>query len=604
MSSLLSSIKHHVPHQTVSAPPKDALASLPTPPTLPPPTRLVIALATIAASTAPLPFLPQSSASAWRAAGHEWAIAVHRMLQLDEAGLPASVSREQVRSAAEAHWADMQQGEREDLWRKVMDLLVMASIFQPPIKGEQVQTVQVDKEATVDHGPTSEKVKAPETVPTLSYTPIARRFIYTTLHLLSIPVSPYLAKTEHELASRLYTTLQRLHSTEVESARASQSEGWGGSTGRWIATGAGAIIGGVAIGLTGGLAAPAIAALIPGFMTFGLLTSATAPLVIGSVFGLAGGGLTSKRVRERWRGVGEFEFVDVKDGAAVEGSKEKAEKSVESDEPIAPSLIATVVVPGLLTKSRTEAIDAWRDKIIPASPTLHDGRDIYILKYETEHMLQTGKAIDSWVTSKLKGYVKKEVIKRTVLSAYFMAVSLPMSVYNMASLGLDNTWVQSQDKAIKAGRLLGEVLEKQVQGQRPVVLVGSSLGALTILHALLYLSSRAATSRIPLPQIVDSAYLISLPSAPSTEEWASCRQVVARRLVNAWCEKDLVLAGIVRLHEVLSRAVTLQNGVHVAGLRAVDQPGVEDVDLSDVIEGHLDIQRQMGEVLKVIRIDE
>lgn len=225
MSSLLSSIKNHVPHQTVSAPPKDALASLPTPPTLPPPTRLVIALATIAASTAPLPFLPQPSASAWRAAGHEWAIAVHRMLQLDEAGLPASVSREQVRSAAEAHWADMQQEEREDLWRKVVDLLVMASIFQPPIKGEQVQTVQVDKEATVDHGPTSEKVKAPETVPTLSYTPIARRFIYTTLHLLLIPVSPYLAKTEHELASRLYTTLQRLHSTEVESARASQSEG-------------------------------------------------------------------------------------------------------------------------------------------------------------------------------------------------------------------------------------------------------------------------------------------------------------------------------------------------------------------------------------------
>lgn len=47
------------------------------------------------------------------------------------------------------------------------------------------------------------------------------------------------------------------------------------------------------------------------------------------------------------------------------------------------------------------------------------------------------------------------------------------SVYNMASLGLDNTWVQSQDKAIKAGRLLGEVLEKRVQGQRPVILVRS-----------------------------------------------------------------------------------------------------------------------------------
>ena len=58
------------------------------------------------------------------------------------------------------------------------------------------------------------------------------------------------------------------------------------------------------------------------------------------------------------------------------------------------------------------------------------------------------------------------------------------------------------------------------------------------------------------------------------------------------------------MHEVLSRAVTLQNGVHVAGLREVNQPGVEDVDLSEVIEGHLDIQRQMNEVLKVIKIDE
>jgi hypothetical protein len=37
----------------------------------------------------------------------------------------------------------------------------------------------------------------------------------------------------------------------------------------------------------------------------------------------------------------------------------------------------------------------------------------------------------------------------------------------------DNVWIQSQDKAIKAGRLLGEVLEKRVQGQRPVILVSA-----------------------------------------------------------------------------------------------------------------------------------
>lgn len=44
----------------------------------------------------------------------------------------------------------------------------------------------------------------------------------------------------------------------------------------------------------------------------------------------------------------------------------------------------------------------------------------------------------------------------------------------MAGLALDNTWMQAQDRAAKAGRILGEVLEKRVQGERPVVLVRDS----------------------------------------------------------------------------------------------------------------------------------
>lgn len=74
--------------------------------------------------------------------------------------------------------------------------------------------------------------------------------------------------------------------------------------------------------------------------------------------------------------------------------------------------------------------------------------------------------------------------------------------------------------------------------------IGHSLGALTVFHALQYLASRPDASS--LPQIVESAYLISLPSAPTDDEWAKARKVVARRVVNAWCEKDLVLALVVR----------------------------------------------------------
>lgn len=358
MSSLLSSLKGHVPH-TAHPPPANPLASLPTPPTIPPPTRLVVALATISAThDDPLPFLALSAVAAWRAAGKEWEAAVLRMLQLDEAGLPSSVAAEQVGAAADAHWRDMPDDERKEVQSNVVNLLVMASIFQPPIKGEQVETVRVNKDDTVpaEHS-AAEKIQTPkeDTVPTLSYTPSARRFIYTTLSLLHIPTVPSLPRVEHDLAARLYTTLQQVRAADVESAREKQAEGWGGSTGRWIATGAGAIIGGVAIGLTGGLAAPAIAALVPSFMTFGLLTTATAPMVIGSVFGLAGGGLTSKRVRERWRGVGEFEFVDVKPGTDGTGLEEKptVEKEASEGPETVPSLVVSFLFPLLPTPSNT-----------------------------------------------------------------------------------------------------------------------------------------------------------------------------------------------------------------------------------------------------------
>jgi hypothetical protein len=51
--------------------------------------------------------------------------------------------------------------------------------------------------------------------------------------------------------------------------------------------------------------------------------AATAPVVLGSVFGIAGGGLAGRRVRERWSGVGEFEFVDLKRAGAGERERER-----------------------------------------------------------------------------------------------------------------------------------------------------------------------------------------------------------------------------------------------------------------------------------------
>lgn len=75
--------------------------------------------------------------------------------------------------------------------------------------------------------------------------------------------------------------------------------------------------------MTGGLAAPAIAALLAPLGIGGLLAGGAAPVVLGTLFGVGGGGLAGRRVRERWRGVEEFGFVEV--GAGTKATLEEVD---------------------------------------------------------------------------------------------------------------------------------------------------------------------------------------------------------------------------------------------------------------------------------------
>ena len=150
------------------------------------------------------------------------------------------------------------------------------------------------------------------------YTPIARALSFQTLTQLGLPAKELLPAAERNLSSTLFTALKAAQESDkmekVESTRAAHSEGWGGSFGRSLATGVGVVAGGLLIGVTGGLAAPAIAAVLAPLGIGGLLGGAAAPVVLGTLFGVGGGGLAGRRVRERWKGVEEFGFVEVGDG--------------------------------------------------------------------------------------------------------------------------------------------------------------------------------------------------------------------------------------------------------------------------------------------------
>ncbi|KAL1409885.1 hypothetical protein Q8F55_003884 [Vanrija albida] len=626
-----------------------APAARPPPPPAPPlkaPLRFVLALAVVCASSRP----PEGVA--WsRADADAFLDALLAQLDLVRDVLPPDVQPSDVAFAAEGHQA----WEAED--RDALARTLVQACLAPK---------QGDKDK-----------------PKVVYTAAARAASHLTLSLLGLDAGLLLPRAEAEVGATLAAALEDAHTDEaVDAAREKQRHGWGGKLGRGLATGAGVIAGGVLIGVTGGLAAPAIiAALAP--LGFGAVSAAVAPFVLGTLFGLTGGGLAGARVADRWRGVDEFSFVEVgagtkpsadevedlqtgraavlfdvdsldfeddvkkpKEDSAAAAARREVERSrkelsgrivqasieagtdseAKVPAPPPPSLTGTIVVPGLLTVSRTEALTSWRaicsprgllqyqarvkaeaeaeggeKSEPPAQPTgLKDGRDVYLLRFETKTMLATGRDIESWVTSKVASIAGTEVIKRTVLSAYYAAIALPLTVYKLSTMTLDNSWMYAQGRAVKAGRLLGEVLAQRVQGERPVVLIGTSVGSLTVLHALLYLASLPD----PKPDIVESAYLVSLPSAPTPQEWAAARSVVARRLVNAWCGNDFVLAVVVRLHEVVSRGVTGNSGICVAGLGPVDVRGVENVNLSGVINGHNEINARAGEILEVIQIDQ
>lgn len=74
------------------------------------------------------------------------------------------------------------------------------------------------------------------------------------------------------------------------------------------------------------------------------------------------------------------------------------------------------------------------------------------------------------------------------------------------------------------------------------------------------------------------AVLMGAPAATDPSTWAAAREVVAGRLVNCYSRSDWVLGLLHRAEGVTSR---------VAGLRPVVADGVDNVDVTDLVSGHL-----------------
>ena len=215
---------------------------------------------------------------------------------------------------------------------------------------------------------------------------------------------------------------------------------------------------------------------------------------------------------------------------------------------------------------------------------------------------ETGSALKI-LTSEVLSQLAQTALQATVMTALMSALQwpisedqhLPLHVYVISDassckvltkLGylIDNPWSNALDRAKSAGSVLAEVLLHRHLGVRPITLIGFSLGARVIFYALLELAKKGAFG------IVQDVFLLGATVTAPLRTWLEVRSVVSGRFVNGYARNDWVL-------NYLFRATS--GGLNtVAGLRPVqDVPGLENVDVTDKIAGHMSYRTFMPLIL-------
>ncbi|KAI8517009.1 Transmembrane and coiled-coil domain-containing protein 4 [Branchiostoma belcheri] len=325
---------------------------------------------------------------------------------------------------------------------------------------------------------------------------------------------------------------------------------------RFVTIGLATVVGGTLIGLTGGLAAPLVAAgagAIIGGTSAAVLGSTAGLAVITSLFGAAGAGLTGYKMKKRVGAVEQFEFEPLTEGN---------------------QLHITIAVSGWLRSDKPDNFSApWE--------TLLQSKEQYCLRWEAKYLLSLGRAFE-YIVSSLVTTAAQEALKYTVLAGLLAALTWPVSLMSAAYV-IDNPWSVCLQRSEEVGKQLAE-------GKRPVTLVGFSLGARVIFYCLKEMAKRKDCEGI-----IEDVVLLGAPINGKPENWMPMDRLVSGRIINGYCRGDWLL-------QFLYRTSSVQ--LSVAGLRPVkwDNRRMLNVDLSSVVNGHMDYMNQMDTILKAVGV--
>jgi hypothetical protein len=322
--------------------------------------------------------------------------------------------------------------------------------------------------------------------------------------------------------------------------------------------------GGLVIGLSAGLLAPLIGAgLAAGFTTIGVTGTAGflggvgGAALITSAATAAGGTIAVRAADRRTGSVKTFEYRPLHNNKRL-------------------NLILTI------SGWMTGKVDDVRLPYSTVDPIMGD---IYSLLWEPEMLRSMGDTINILATEALTQTVQ-QILGSTILITLMAALQLPVVLSKLAYL-IDNPWSVSLDRANAAGLILADSLIDRHLGQRPITLVGFSLGSRVIFSCLKELSHRGAYG------LIQNVYMFGSPVVASKDEYLRARSVVAGRFLNGYSSGDWILGYLFRM--------TAGGIMAVAGLAPVQGvPGVENIDVSTWVKGHMAYRAAMPRLLREV----
>ncbi|GMH38573.1 hypothetical protein BSKO_06457 [Bryopsis sp. KO-2023] len=241
-----------------------------------------------------------------------------------------------------------------------------------------------------------------------------------------------------------------------------------------------------------------------------------------------------------------------------------------------------------LTIGVTGWLRNYEDFLTPWEKLPGLGTDRIALVWEAEILKAVGDALVKLITDQIATETAKWFIKKYLYTGLLSAVAIPLLILTLTSVTIDNKWAIAMERSSQAGKLLAQCIIERFHGDRPVTLVGFSLGAKVVFQCLLELSRQGKVG------VIENVVLLGTPVGVDPARWSMVRSVVSGRLVNGYSSKDWVLGITYRASTGFIRKA--------AGLCAVEVPGVENVDLSEVIHGHTEYVSKMEEIMDLLNL--